>query len=159
MDYLANLLPEERENLKKRWQAYKHDMEWTSCKEYMSWAAANGYKKGLHLKKLDESKKHGPNNSHYEDSKEKELMRAEKHKQFMETRSPYCNGCTHELCPGRGTGGCDGWRRYWVDNWNKNIHWPPLEHPPVDQKLRQCFRYEHPDLVREGIVFESSSSV
>ena len=46
--------------------------------------------------------------------------------------------------------GCKAWEKYFIDNWNKNIMKSIGNH----KKQRQFFRYEHPDLVREGIVFE-----
>lgn len=55
-----------------------------------------------------------------------------------------CKICD-KACP---DGGCKAWRDWFVQNWNDNITIAPQE--PRD---RQFFRYEHPDLVREGIAY------
>lgn len=47
--------------------------------------------------------------------------------------------------------GCVVWKRYFIQNRNKHISEAPAAKPMV----REFFRYEHPDLVREGIVFEN----
>ena len=60
-------------------------------------------------------------------------------------KSP-CNNCDR-VCP---DGGCKAWREWFPENWNENISIAPKE--PRDKLF---FRYEHPDLVREGIVFEN----
>ena len=156
MENQAELTREDLENLRKRFYVYRADMEWTCLEEFVTWAKENGYKKGLHLKKIDASKKHGPGNSRYEDSKAKVLLRTEKHKKFMETRSPYCIGCTKPICPGQGTGGCNGWKEYWIKNWDENIHYVPVVQEVEKPKTSRFWQYEHPDLVREGIVFEHS---
>ena len=54
-----------------------------------------------------------------------------------------------------------------IDKWDETVARireylknPPTVKPVKQQTSgRECFRYEHPDLVREGIVFESSCSV
>lgn len=65
------------------------------------------------------------------------------------SESPFCRNCTRDDCPTNGDG-CKAWETYFIDNWNKNIMKLWKNH----KKQRQFFRYEHPDLVREGIVFE-----
>lgn len=64
------------------------------------------------------------------------------------SESPFCRNCTRDDCPTNGDG-CKAWETYFIDNWNKNIMklWKTTKTTPI-------FRYEHPDLVREGIVFE-----
>lgn len=59
--------------------------------------------------------------------------------QYIDSESPFCRNCTRDDCPTNGDG-CKAWETYFIDNWNK--------------KQRQFFRYEHPDLVREGIIYE-----
>ena len=69
--------------------------------------------------------------------------------QYISSESPFCRNCTRDDCPTNGDG-CKAWETYFIDNWNKNIMKTIGNH----KKQRQFFRYEHPDLVREGIVFE-----
>lgn len=73
----------------------------------------------------------------------------EKPGQYIDSASPFCRNCTRDDCPTNGDG-CKAWEKYFIDNWNKNIMKSIGNH----KKQRQFFRYEHPDLVREGIVFE-----
>lgn len=68
--------------------------------------------------------------------------------QYIDTESPFCRNCRRCSNVWRG---CPAWRKYFIDNWNKNIMVKP-------KKTRQFFQYEHPDLVREGIVFEHEQS-
>lgn len=69
--------------------------------------------------------------------------------QYIDSESPFCRNCTRDDFPTNGDG-CKAWETYFIDNWNKNIMKSIGNH----KKRRQFFRYEHPDLVREGIVFE-----
>ena len=69
--------------------------------------------------------------------------------------SPICDGCDQKMviC---NTIGCLKYREQFVQNWDKNIHWTPPIPEEQKPKVKEFFRYEHPDLVREGIVFEAS---
>lgn len=69
--------------------------------------------------------------------------------QYIDSESPFCRNCTRDDCPTNGDG-CKAWEAYFIANWNENIMKSIGNH----KKRRQFFRYEHPDLVREGIVFE-----
>lgn len=69
--------------------------------------------------------------------------------QYIDSESPFCRNCTRDDCPTNGDG-CKAWETYFIDNWNKNIMKLEKNH----KIQRQFFRYEHPDLAREGIVFE-----
>lgn len=64
---------------------------------------------------------------------------------YVEEGSPFCDGCTRE-CP---TKGCEEWARYYQKNWNSRIHRLIRREPPT----QVTFRYEHPDLIREGIIW------
>lgn len=50
-----------------------------------------------------------------------------------------CEACTLN-CADKG---CTTWRKWWVLNWNKNIH------RYIPGALGQVWQYEHPDRVRE----------
>lgn len=61
---------------------------------------------------------------------------------FVDVVSPFCSDCQLESCPEAGRG-CPKYRRRFVKNWNENISTAP-------KVTKEYFRYEHPDLVREG---------
>lgn len=71
---------------------------------------------------------------------------------YIDSESPFCRNCTRDDCPANG-GGCQAWKTYFIDNWNENIM-NSTGNNKKRKKQRQFFRYEHPDLEREGIVFE-----
>lgn len=74
----------------------------------------------------------------------------EKPGQYIDSASPFCRNCTRDDCPTNGDG-CKAWETYFIENWNKNI----MKSIGSHKKQRQFFRYEHPDLVREGIVIKN----
>lgn len=151
----------EVDNLIKRYYAFKHAENWGSSDAFVLWCSKNGYQKGWELRKKDETQVHGPENSYFFSLKEARRERALRTKQKREQRKllkvSFCRNCPKEHendCPGRG---CAAWQENFRKNWDKNIHVRKPE-PPAEVKP-QVFRYEHPDLVREGIVFANSQSV
>jgi hypothetical protein len=70
-----------------------------------------------------------------------------------ETESPICKGCEGAMiiC---NTIGCLRYREWFIKNWNDNICVKPKKVKEV-KNVDGFFRYEHPDLVREGICFIS----
>ena len=66
------------------------------------------------------------------------------------SKSP-CDSC-EKVCPAEGRG-FRLWQDWFVRSWNDNISVKPKK------QTKEVFRYEHPDMIREGIVFESSCSV
>ena len=142
-------------NLRKRWHRMKDDAVFADFDSFVLWASQNGYRKGLELRRYDPGKPHGPENSFYYSKEaadqaaklEKERQKAER----MANPVECCRGCEKE-CPGDGGGqGCKVWRDWFVKNWNEKIRIRPKLQAPVEDGKRQFFRYEHPDLVREGI--------
>lgn len=116
---------------------------WTDRESWIRWAYENGYKKGYHLGKFDDRKPHGPENSFFYESEAKmESDRKAKARNL-------CSECTLP-CPAEG---CAQWREWFVKNWDKNIYRKPNNalKEETERKVR-FFQYEHPDLVREGIV-------
>ena len=65
---------------------------------------------------------------------------------FVDVVNPFCSDCQLESCPEAGRG-CPKYRRRFVKNWNENISAAP-------KVTKEYFRYERPDLVREGIAHE-----
>ena len=71
----------------------------------------------------------------------------EKIASYIADESPFCEKCKNDSCPSKDLG-CKDWKAYFIKNWNQNIS----TYRP-DDKVEKIFRYEHPDLIREGIVW------
>jgi len=132
---------EELHTLRVRFSKLKKDSQgWEDAEDFIRWCLKNGYRKGRNLRRKFPSKPHGPTNSYFYDPKE---------------RTGICEGCKMK-CPTTNMG-CLRWRIGFADNWERTrrIFLPevqtaePAAAPPVQEK----FRYEHPDLEREGITF------
>lgn len=148
----------EVENIAKRWSSIDGGKNWESMDAFVRWCSENGYKKGITLRRYDPEKPHSPENSFFgEPSREVIQKRKQKKKETMEIKSPFCEKC-QKFCPGSGSCGCEEWQEYFQKNWNENICIAPKkpEPKPAVKEGLQVFQYEHPDLVREGIVFEAS---
>ena len=140
----------ETENLRARYRKIKDDCEWTSVEDFLNWSKKNGYRTGMHLSKRDGELPHGPLNSVFQIKGLKKAKRL--FIENMKKSCEFCKDCQKE-CPLTGRG-CQEWADQWKQNWNKNIHVPPVK--PLVEEGPMVWRYEHPDLVREGIVFEAS---
>ena len=80
----------------------------------------------------------------------KKKTKKEPEKQIeTEPREGICASCKKK-CTASGAG-CSEYQKLWTENWNRNIHRKKPE--PERPRARQFFLYEHPDLIREGIVF------
>jgi hypothetical protein len=147
----------EVENLIRRFYRRLYDSEWERADDFVKWCSENGYESGLRLCRKDTSKPHGPENSYFKKPEKTVRVIAKDKRRRKEERkslvSPFCEGCT-EAC--RKGVGCERWQQYYVTNWDKNIRVAkPVEVKP-EPEGPMVFRYEHPDLVREGIVFDPS---
>ena len=98
------------------------------------------YRIGFTVYRIDVSKPYSPENCYwyYRDKKTEDVV------------CQVCEGCDQDmlLCH---TIGCAKYREWFVKNWNKNI----CRAKNPETNTQKIFRYEHPDLVREGIVFEN----
>ncbi len=143
-------------NLSKRLSVLHGKENWASFDAFVKWCSENGYQKGIMLRRHDPSKPHSPENSYFGINTRTQIREnSEKFHEFRQNSSPFCVGCEKE-CPRNGAGGCNEWVDYFLKNWNQNIHVPPPKPEPVeDPNTTKMFRYEHPDLVREGIVFNA----
>jgi hypothetical protein len=149
-------------SLLRRYYRYLSDSDWEKADDFLKWCSENGWKKGLRLYKTDASLPHGPSNSYFKQppasvraNRDDVRRRKEERKKLV---SPFCEGCKTGC---RNTAvGCDDYRAWWKKNWDQNICVAPKkpEQKPMAEGP-QIFRYEHPDLVREGIVFEGSGSM
>ena len=129
----------------KLFKARKHgSTDWADLDEFCKWAVGVGYKPGMRLRKHNTELPHSIKNSYFAEPGRGE---PERHETFIDAESPFCQQCTNFDC-NIVPFGCKKWRNYFIKNWNEHIH----RKQPV-QKRTQVFRYEHPDLVREGIVW------
>lgn len=136
-------------NLSKRWQRIvRDDSVWESFDAFVFWCSVSGYGPGKNLRKRWEDEPHGPGNSYWYSRAEEAKLRHEKAVSDQNIKSHFCNGCKQK-CP-IGAGGCAAYKEWWIKNWNKNIYRKPK---PPKTEAKQFFRYEHPDLIREGLIF------
>lgn len=123
--------------------------DWKNLDQFCKWAVEEGYKPGMRIKKYFSFLPHSMENSYFVHTGQKE---EERHPAFIDSESPCCKNCDIDDCNGMAFG-CKKWREYFVKNWNENIC---RKGRPAARSAEEVFRYEHPDLVREGIVFEAS---
>ena len=139
-------------NLSSRWlKTVRKDCEWEKFDEFLFWCSVEGYKPGMKLGRINQNQPHGPGNSFWYDKKE---LFQKRHKEEIEQRTGFCLGC-EKACPNRGNG-CDFWKSHFIKNWNQNISTSKKlrrNRPEEETVGRETFVYEHPDLIREGIVF------
>lgn len=115
--------------------------------DFARWAAESGRQQYAQLRKRDPDKPHGPENSFW--YIRPPYQKVERH----DYTCKFCEGCDKGSCQ-TVPNGCREWRKWFVENWNEYICIKPKEPEP---RKREVFRYEHPDLVREGIVFGTAS--
>lgn len=132
--------------LRRIYESIRKRSGFGSFKAFCDWAKGK-YKAGFTVYRRDQSKPYSPENCYwYYAIKKVEAV-----------TSPICEGCTVDMtiC---NTIGCLKYREWFVKNWNDNICAKPKE-VPKPKNVKEYFRYEHPDLEREGIAFESSGSM
>lgn len=144
-----NLDRKDRVTIYKLFQQIRSHCKWKSWDDFLQWALDNGWTDGAELRKTDGDKPHGPKNSYFHAEKKPEPV--ETVKPVSAPAAPvnvsrFCKGCDR-VCPSGGVG-CGSWREWFAKDWDKNIH---VFSPEPEYKGRMKFRYEHPDLVREGI--------
>ena len=147
-------------NLIRRFYRRLYDSGWETADEFVKWCSENGYKSGLRLCRKDTSKPHGPENSYFKSPETttraiKEDIRRRKLER-KELVSPFCEGCQKKC---RASSGCEEYKQWFTKNWNENISIARHKPVTVAQEGPMVWRYEHPDLVREGIIFANSQSI
>ncbi len=142
--------------LTSRWtHRIKWDCTWESCDEFIKWCAENGHRKGSHLKKIKEGLPFGPCNAYWsipDREPPPETDQPEEELKITGDCADLCRRCPKKTGCCRREAGCNAWYENFAAYWNKHIHREVVLPPEV-------YRYEHPDLTREGIVFESSCSL
>lgn len=130
--------------IRRIWNSIAEDNEFPSFEGFVEWAEGK-YRRGFAIYKLRECKPHSPENSYW----------YFKQKTPEDIESPFCAGCTVTMRACRDYG-CQKYRKAYVKNWNENIR-REQEIVTIKPMKREFFRYEHPDMVREGIVFEHAT--
>lgn len=130
------------ERLRCRYRALRLEEGFGSLDKFLRFASESGYEPGMVLHRRNPREPHSEDNSVFCAS-----VNREKYKNIN------CSNCEEAMCtdPGRG---CSAYRRAWIENWNKHIYFKKSEQP-VDRNVTR-FRYEHPDLEREGITFNGN---
>ena len=148
---------EDVKHLIRRFYRYFMDSDWYNADHFVKWCSENGWQKGLHLCRIDKAKPHGPDNSFFKTRELTKKAQLEDNRRRKEERkklvSPFCEGCTTG-CTNTAIG-CDEYRAWFAKNWNQNIRVAKPAEVKPEPEGPMVFRYEHPDLVREGIVFEA----
>ena len=142
-------------NLNERYQTrIKGDSTFESFDDFLRWVSESGYRKGCRIVKKNENLPHGWDNTTWAENRPKETKKEEsaEAKAKPDAVRDYCSDCERAgaYCSYDGKVGCKEYQENFERYWNKYIH------RKVDiPKKKEFFRYEHPDLVREGIVFEN----
>ena len=133
-------------NLRRIYNGIQEDSCFSSFEYFYNWAEEK-YKPGYTIYKLCDKKPHSTKNSYWYYAS-KALP--------DDIKSPICENCDKNMLICYNVG-CVEYRRMFIENWNKYIHVPKVVPPEPEKPM--VFRYEHPDLVREGIVFANSQSI
>lgn len=134
-------------NLRRRWcRTVRDDCEFECFDDFLLWCAENGYEKGFELRRRSQFEPHSHSNSYFWSAKKAEEER-KNIQQSQKAASEFCQACTKECTNSMG---CSDWQKWFVKNWNQNICIRPKVNGCV--KVVNRWRYEHPDLIREGIV-------
>lgn len=142
----------------------KDDSTFESFDDFLRWVSESGFRKGCWIVKKNESLPHGWDNSDWVEVvrarpvQEKTEPSEEQTETEPETVRDFCKNCNRKelFCQYNHKSGCKSWQENFERYWNKYIHREvKLPEKKPEKKAKEYFRYEHPDLVREGIVFEA----
>ena len=144
---------EEVATIYARWRYLDGQENWGSLDNFCKWLSEVGYKKGMHIRKHDKTQPHSQENSYFQVYSYAADARKAKIQEFRAIKSDFCVDCQLKACP-NAADGCKPWHDWFVKNWNDKIC---RRKPDTKPEEPMVFRYEHPDLVREGIVFVGST--
>ena len=150
-DYMAYkhrycLDPLDLRRINRMWNdKIRDDTDWECFDDFALWCSNQGYSKGMYIRKHNELEPHGPVNSYFW------AAGFQYHQQAEVPDEPntcsYCYGCEKSCTNSMG---CSDWQKWFVQKWNRNISISPKLRKGTHS--RKTFQYEHPDLIREGIV-------
>lgn len=112
----------------KRLTETKTNVQFRDVKDFIAWSKQSGYQYGMKLIRLDERKPWSKSNCKWVEN---------------EPNSPTSIRKRQGLAK--------QWDEFITPIRERYKGWKPPE--PPQPKGKECFRYEHPDLVREGIVW------
>jgi glycyl-tRNA synthetase alpha subunit len=108
--------------------------------EFCKWSVANGYQYGLRLRRIDQNLEYSPDNCTWSELQySKKINQAE--------RQQYIDRWDRLVQPIR--------ERY--KEQLEAMNNPVTEQPKQEPQVMEAFKYEHPDMEREGIVFAATS--
>ena len=135
--------------LRKKYARLHPVSDFESFEMFLEFCKKSGYREGYVIRRHNLRKPHGPDNSYFDYRKPAVRNARIKNNENKPPapKSP-CESCKLE-CTIQASG-CAEWREWFVKNWDKNIHRKVVI---PKKRSREAFRYEHPDLVREGIIW------
>lgn len=139
------LTAQEVRSARERWRRIANDCEWETFDDYLQWMTQSGWSKYMHMAKKRESLPHGPNNSIW--LTPDEAREFEDNGKPPSVGNPFCDACKKNGTEECIDYGCAEWRKYFTENWNKNVYRETIEYP---KKKESYFCYAHPDDIREG---------
>jgi hypothetical protein len=110
-----------------------------SFDEFCKWSVANGYQYGLRLRRIDQNLEYSPDNCIWTELQYSKIIQAK--------RKQYIDRWDRLVQPIR--------ERY--KEYLEAMNNPVTEQPKQGTQVRETFKYEHPDLEREGICFISET--
>lgn len=145
----------EVDRLTQRWaKRIKNDSTWKNVDEFIRWCSESGYSKGRFLRKIKQDIPYGPDNCYWvgDSVVNDDVVR------YIKAEVPNPDGKVSDLCKickvkngPRCATGCRTWYENFACYWDKHIH------RKVDvSNLCAPFQYNHPDEVREGIVWSGN---
>ena len=144
----------EVDNLSSRFKRNKLKETFGSFDNFLKFCAEQGYQPGMGMYRYYPNEPHSPENTFFHARPNKPEPKAKPEK--PEQKDICSTFCKKKKCDASGAG-CAEYKKRWAENWNKNIHRKITESKVPNRTM--VFRYEHPDLIREGIVFEGSGSM
>lgn len=113
-----------------------------SSGEFAQWSVKNGYEYGKRLRRIDRSLEYSPDNCTWEDVSKESVKRSK----YKDHEMKICREQWDEFVTPI--------RERFKDELERIANAENEPCPEEDKPgARKCWRYEHPDLVREGIMF------
>jgi hypothetical protein len=110
----------------------------TDFQDFVNWSKKNGYKYGRRLRRIDNSLDYSPDNMEWVD---------------LEMASP-SSEIQNQRAIAKWNRFVEPIRERFRDELELLVEMERQKKIREEQQVREFFRYEHPDLVREGIVYE-----
>ena len=146
----------EMDALRKKYSRIDGSSGFDNFDSFLKFCHEQNYKQGQVLKRRTFTQPHGPDNSFFVSYNSTEMRKKVDPKEIKPDMMNPCVGCSNQCdagtvgCP-MGAMGCKEWRVWFQKHWDEFIHQDLKSE--TEKKGREFFRYEHPDLQREGIVW------